>query len=252
MPRDGNASRGESSSAATVDAMLESGDLGDDALPDEVDAALETALTGDADGASETASPTSPGADGDRNARLRALVQRARKRKQSEAAVREEERLRPSFATVGRHRVRVAYQTFGSPSDRPLLLLHGAGGCIACFPTELINALLAERLFVIAMDQRDSGDSDACPGTVDAGVSLPAAVLTPQLVRPTYSLDDLADDALGLLDEIGVEKSFLFGHSMGGMVAQLVLLKAPERILGLATFGSSAGPGIGPFGPTKE
>jgi pimeloyl-ACP methyl ester carboxylesterase len=109
---------------------------------------------------------------------------------------------------------------------RPLLLLHGFTGAKEDF-TEWLDPLAARGWHALAPDLRGHGGS-AQPGSDDA-----------------YSFSILAGDALGLTDVLGWGRFALLGHSMGGMVAQLMAMGAPQRLTGLVLMDTGHGPVAG-------
>ena len=88
--------------------------------------------------------------------------------------------------------------------------------------------------YVIRFDNRDSGLSTKCDGS-------DPSVIKGQRTRPVYSLDDMADDAMGLLDALGIAKAHLCGASMGGMIAQCAAIRYPSRVLSLTSIYSTTG-----------
>ena len=134
--------------------------------------------------------------------------------------------------------VELAYETFGDPADPALLLVMGLGtqmlGWRAGFCAEL-----AERGFrVIRYDNRDVGRS-----TKFSSHRPPTAA---QLIRrdkkaAAYALADMADDAVGLLDALGVPAAHVVGASMGGMIAQTIAFRHPGRVLSLVSIMSNTG-----------
>jgi pimeloyl-ACP methyl ester carboxylesterase len=147
--------------------------------------------------------------------------------------------------------ITIAYESFG-PSDREtMLLIMGNGSQLTAWPIELIEELVKRGYRVIIYDNRDVGLSTKFD---EAGTPDPKAVIEARMAgKPSplpYSLDDLAKDAVGLLDALGVKKAHIVGVSMGGMVAQLVAADHPEHVLSLTSIMSTSGkPGI-PF-PAK-
>ena len=103
---------------------------------------------------------------------------------------------------------------------RSLLLVHGFGGAKEDF-ADAVDGLAAEGWHVLAPDLRGHGGTDQPEG------------------RASYSLELFADDVLALADAMGWERFVLLGHSMGGMVAQVVALRSPERVVGLVLMGTS-------------
>lgn len=110
------------------------------------------------------------------------------------------------------------------PEVGTVLLLMGMGGDALMWPTAFIDALLAARLRVIRFDQRGTGLSDWMEGWERENA---------------YSLSDLADDALALLDHLGIDKAHALGLSLGGMVAEELSLQHPDRIASLTLISTS-------------
>ena len=133
--------------------------------------------------------------------------------------------------------IEIEYETFGDPADRPILLIAGLGSQMISWD-DAFCAHLAERGFhVIRFDNRDSGLSTWMD---DAGYPDMAAALSGN-PKPAYQLDDLADDAAGLLDALGVGAAHIVGASMGGFIAQLVAINHPDRVLSLTSIMSGPG-----------
>jgi len=133
----------------------------------------------------------------------------------------------------------ICYQTFGDPSDPPILLVMGLGGPMLWWRTEFCLALAALGFFVIRYDNRDTGRSSK----VRARVSRRAMVqgFLGRGPRPPYTLDDMAGDGFGLLDHLGLTAAHVVGISMGGMVAQTMALLRPGRVLSLTSIMSTTG-----------
>ncbi|MCX4725708.1 alpha/beta fold hydrolase [Streptomyces sp. NBC_01306] len=132
--------------------------------------------------------------------------------------------------------IRIAFEDLGGAGGDPLLLVMGLGTSRFWWPDGLVDELVHRGFQVVAYDQRDAGQSTHLPAR---RVGPPvAALLRP--TPPAYSGEDLADDAVAVLDALGWERAHLFGHSMGGLVAQRVAIRHPERVRTLAT--SSAVP----------
>ena len=149
------------------------------------------------------------------------------------AAVSEEQ-----FAPVGAG-VEICYQTFGSPADEPLLLIMGLGGPMTWWDERLCRMLAEHGFFVIRYDNRDVGRSTRMTGAVSMG-RLARAFLGLR-IRAPYTLDDMAADALGLLDHLGIARAHLWGVSMGGMIAQTLAVTHPDRVLSLTSMMSTTG-----------
>jgi pimeloyl-ACP methyl ester carboxylesterase len=133
--------------------------------------------------------------------------------------------------------VELCYETFGDPQHPAMLLVMGLGTQMIGWRDEFCAGLAARGFFVIRYDNRDIGRSSAMSGP---------APTTMQLLRrsrraASYSLDDMAADGIGLLDHLGIERAHAVGVSMGGMIAQLMAVRFPERVLSLASIMSNTG-----------
>ncbi|MDQ6856030.1 MAG: alpha/beta fold hydrolase, partial [Candidatus Dormibacteraeota bacterium] len=119
------------------------------------------------------------------------------------------------------------YETFGDPSAAPLLLVMGLAYQMIEWD-ERVCQLIADRGFwVIRFDNRDVGLSSKMDHLGQADL-LAALSGSPTSV---YTLDDMAEDAAGLLDALGVTAAHVVGVSMGGMIAQLLAIHHPDRVL---------------------
>jgi len=135
--------------------------------------------------------------------------------------------------------IEVEYETFGDPAAPPLLLIAGLGAQMTSWD-EAFCGQLAERGFhVIRFDNRDSGLSTLMEeaGYPDIGAAFSG---NPQAA---YQLDDLAADAAGLLDALGIHAAHVVGASMGGFIAQLVAINHPDHALSLTSIMSGPGGG---------
>lgn len=154
----------------------------------------------------------------------------------------------PQIAANG---VTLEVERYGDPANPPLLLIMGLGAQLTLWPIELVEALVARGYHVIRYDNRDIGLSTKF---TEAGVpELPAvvmAMMAGQAPRLPYTLADMADDAVGLLSALGIDKAHIVGASMGGMIAQLVAIRHPERVLTLTSIMSTTGnPALPPAKP---
>ena len=123
-----------------------------------------------------------------------------------------------------------------------VLLIMGLGMQLIAWPPGLVRELMNAGYRVIRFDNRDSGLSDkfdalGMPNLLWQGLKYKLGLL----IKPPYSLHDMARDTLGVLDALQIDKAHLVGVSMGGMVAQRVALIAPERIMSLTSIMSSSG-----------
>jgi pimeloyl-ACP methyl ester carboxylesterase len=138
------------------------------------------------------------------------------------------------------------YESFGDPAATALLLVMGLSYQMVEWEVDLCT-LIADRGFrVTRFDNRDVGLSTKLEalGTPDHMAMLAGKA------GPPYSLDDMADDSVGVLDAIGVGAAHIVGASMGGMIAQLIAIRHPERVLSLTSIMSTVGgPNVVPAEP---
>lgn len=136
----------------------------------------------------------------------------------------------------------LVYQSVGAPRDPALLLVMGLGGQLIHWPDDVVQALCRQGFRVIRYDNRDAGLSrwNQLP---------PSANLTWELLRyklglavaAPYSLTDMANDGLQLMESLGIGRFHVLGVSMGGMIAQHMAAMAPERVRSLTLVMSSSG-----------
>ena len=132
------------------------------------------------------------------------------------------------------------------PARPTLLLVMGLGMQLVAWPQEFVQALLDAGYRVIRPDNRDVGLSQHMhhlgrANLIWAGLRLRLGLT----VRPLYSLSDMAQDMLGLMDALGLDRAHVLGVSMGGMIGQRMALLAPQRVLSLCSVMSSSGaPGL--------
>lgn len=137
------------------------------------------------------------------------------------------------------HGIDVVYQTFGDPDADPLLLVMGLGGPMTWWDSELCELLAAHGFYVVRYDNRDVGRSSQIDVRVRRDAI--ARAFLGGRVRSPYRMADLADDALALLDHLGIERAHVAGVSMGGMIAQTMAIESPERVLSLTSIMSTTG-----------
>lgn len=133
--------------------------------------------------------------------------------------------------------IEIAYETFGDPSDPTMLLVMGLGMQMLAWDEEFCEALVDRGFHVVRYDNRDVGLSTKVgggPPNVIAG----ALGITGS---SRYTLDEMAADAVGLLDELGVDRAHVAGVSMGGMIGQTLAARHGERVASLASIMSGPG-----------
>jgi pimeloyl-ACP methyl ester carboxylesterase len=134
--------------------------------------------------------------------------------------------------------IEIAYQEVGDPEGEPLLLIMGLATQMLAWD-EGFCALLAERGFrVIRFDNRDIGRSTKIDS---AGLPKRTDMLLGRRRTAPYLLRDMGDDTTGLMDYLEIESAHLVGASMGGMIAQTVAIRRPERVRSMVSMMSSTG-----------
>ncbi|PKQ08271.1 MAG: alpha/beta hydrolase [Alphaproteobacteria bacterium HGW-Alphaproteobacteria-11] len=136
----------------------------------------------------------------------------------------------------------IEYESFGPEDRETVLLIMGFSAQLTMWPVELCDELVKRGYRVIRFDNRDVGLSSKL---ADKGIpdmeKLFGALMTGAAVEAPYSLDDMAADAAGLLDALGVDRAHIVGASMGGMIAQLVAANHPGKTLSLTSIMSTTG-----------
>ena len=137
--------------------------------------------------------------------------------------------------------IRLCYETMGHPEGDPLLLVMGLGAQLISWPEELCELFVAAGFHVIRFDNRDVGLSSYIEG--GEGEFMPAytSAVRGEDVEVPYRLTDMAADAVGLLDALGIASAHVVGASMGGMIAQTIAIEHPERVRSLTSIMSTTG-----------
>lgn len=135
--------------------------------------------------------------------------------------------------------VELCYQTFGDPDNEPLLLVMGLGGPMIWWDPALCTMLAQRGFYVVRYDNRDTGRSSRARGRVTRGMLVQAFL--GRRVRTPYTLGDLAADAFGLLDHLGISSAHVVGVSMGGMIVQTMASAQPKRVRSLTSIMSTLG-----------
>jgi pimeloyl-ACP methyl ester carboxylesterase len=134
--------------------------------------------------------------------------------------------------------IEIAYQEVGDPGAEPLLLIMGLATQMLAWDEEFCT-MLAERGFrVVRFDNRDIGRSTKIDS---AGVPKRTDMLLGRRRTAAYLLRDMAEDTTGLMDHLEIESAHLVGASMGGMIAQTVAIRRPQRVRSLVSMMSSTG-----------
>ncbi len=136
--------------------------------------------------------------------------------------------------------IELEYDSFGRASDAPLLLIMGLGAQMVLWDEEFCEALAERGHYVVRFDNRDVGLSTKFD---HKGVPNVVAMMQPGADRSMapYTLDDMADDAAGLLGALRIEHAHIVGASMGGMIAQTVAYRHAKQTRSLVSIMSSTG-----------
>jgi pimeloyl-ACP methyl ester carboxylesterase len=141
-----------------------------------------------------------------------------------------------SFCRVGD--IEICFETFGDPAEPALLLVMGLGTQMLGWHEDFCKNLAGRGFHVIRYDNRDIGRS-----TILSSAPVPTLgqILRRDKRAASYSLGEMAADGVGLLDHLEIERAHLVGVSMGGMIAQTIAARRPERVLSLTSIMSSTG-----------
>ena len=138
--------------------------------------------------------------------------------------------------------ITIHYEDHGESADPAMLLIMGFGAQLTLWPDELVEELVGEGFRVIRFDNRDVGLSEKFDGVKAPGpvklTLLSKIGFTPKV---PYTLADMADDAIGLLDALEIEQAHIVGASMGGMIGQHVVARYPARCLSYTQIFSTTG-----------
>lgn len=143
----------------------------------------------------------------------------------------------PELKTVPANGIEIAYETFGERDAPPIVLVMGLGTQMLAWPDELCEDLAGRGHFVVRFDNRDVGAS-----THFRGVRAPnVAQILARRAKPPYTIDDMADDALALIDALDLGPVHLVGASLGGFIAQTVALRRQSSVRSLTLMMTSTG-----------
>jgi pimeloyl-ACP methyl ester carboxylesterase len=141
-----------------------------------------------------------------------------------------------SFARVGE--LEICYETFGDPGDPAMLLVMGLGTQMVAYHEDFCAQLADRGFYVIRHDNRDIGRSTHLD---DAPIPSLLQLAKRDRRAAAYTLADMAGDSVGVLDHLGIEQAHIVGTSMGGMIAQTIAIRYPERALSLVSIMSNTG-----------
>jgi pimeloyl-ACP methyl ester carboxylesterase len=140
---------------------------------------------------------------------------------------------------VSANGITIEYDEFGDPADPVLLLVMGLGQQLIAWDAGFCELLAGSGFRVLRFDNRDVGLSSKIEG--GPSPDLMTAIMTGDGSTASYLLSDMAADAVGLLDALGIDAAHVVGASMGGMIAQTIAILFPERVLSLCSIMSTTG-----------
>ena len=155
--------------------------------------------------------------------------------------------------------VKIIYRDYGPKDAEPILLVQGLGGQLINWPDHLIDFLISNNFRPIVFDNRDTGLSSRLTDDRFAEANRSKTINSTYLkyyfrlpINPPYTLDDMASDAILILDKLDIDKTHLLGMSMGGMIAQIIAANHSERINSFTLIASSISAPSPLNGPTRD
>lgn len=152
--------------------------------------------------------------------------------------------------------IKIVYRDYGPKNAEPILLVQGLGGQLINWPDHIIDFLIENNYRPIVFDNRDTGLSSRVNNDLFSDQRRTKTIITTYLryflrlpINAPYSLDDMAEDSISILNELSIDKAHLLGISMGGMIAQIIAANHPDRIKTFTLIASSVltpGPLNGP------
>jgi len=160
---------------------------------------------------------------------------------------------------ISNNGVDIAYRVYGSENNKPILLVQGLGGQLINWPEHLIDFLIENNFRPIVFDNRDTGlssrftDDRFTEGNRSKTINSTYLKYYLRLpINPPYTLDDMATDAIKILDKLNIDKAHVLGISMGGMIAQIIAANHSERINTFTLIASSISAPSPLNGPTRD
>ena len=138
--------------------------------------------------------------------------------------------------------ITIEYDTMGDPSNPTMLWIMGFTAQLIAWDEAFMRMFVDDGFHVVRFDNRDCGLSHKLDGVMVETDKVTAAAVMGEPVPPVpYTLSDMAADAAGVLDALGIEKAHIIGASMGGMIAQTFAIEHPHRTISLTSIMSTVG-----------
>ena len=155
--------------------------------------------------------------------------------------------------------IEIYYRDYGPVDAEPILLVQGLGGQLINWPQHLIDFLIDNNFRPIVFDNRDTGLSSRIESDAFSKDKIDSTIIRSYIryylrmtVKSEYTIDDMADDAVAVLNDLDIENAHVLGISMGGMVAQVLVANYPEKVKTFTLIASTAST-PSPFnGPTRK
>ena len=135
--------------------------------------------------------------------------------------------------------VKIFYRDYGPADGDPILLVHGLGAQLVHWPPHLIHFLQANQFRPITYDNRDVGLSSRFLRNPSFILDYIKYFLRLP-IKSEYTIDDMADDGIKLLESLNIDKAHILGTSMGGMIAQIICAQYPEKVKSFTLIASTA------------
>jgi pimeloyl-ACP methyl ester carboxylesterase len=155
--------------------------------------------------------------------------------------------------------IEIYYRDYGPIDAEPILLVQGLGGQLVNWPQHLIEYLIENNFRPIVFDNRDTGlstrvdrDSFSDEKRNDTIVRSYIRYYLRLSIESEYTIDDMANDAIAVLDELNISKAHVLGISMGGMIAQIIASTHPDRTKTFTLIASTASTPSPLNGPTRK
>ena len=146
------------------------------------------------------------------------------------------------MAKVKANGIEIEYETAGDKADPALLLIMGLGAQLTVWPDSFFEGLARQGFYVVRFDNRDTGlSTDFGSAGVPDMVAVLQKAMKGERIEAPYLLKDMAADAIGLLDGLGIGRAHMVGASMGGMIVQIVAAQYPERTASMVSIMSTSG-----------
>lgn len=155
--------------------------------------------------------------------------------------------------------IEIYYRDYGPVDGDPILLVQGIGGQLINWPHHLIEFLIQNNYRPIVFDNRDTGLSTKIESNAFDDENRSNTIIRSYIryylrlpIKSDYTLDDMADDAISVLDKLNIDKAHILGISMGGMIAQIIASSYPDKTKTFTLIASTASTPSPLNGPTRK